>query len=286
MNPDVFAPVPIPEKLSRYFRRAMVAFCYEDVGFDVVVRGTGYSYLGWTPCGRWRGVVNGKVGYDCNVAGPLHLSGQVYDGFIEGRFSGCLRQIFCEFTALGQYELLGIEGQETFERACDPSTRLPRMKDVKTHLAGFGVPESSDALATAFFSQLSGIEPAKSAPDYLHKLVGTLENASGEGKFSDLVADIGVSERKARDDFRRIVGLTPKRFSKLLQINTAFNALMSLGESRLADLAAECGFSDQAHMTRSFVEFLGDTPVKFAKDIEPTLKQFVGFSRDVRRRPH
>lgn len=281
MNPDVFAPVPIPSKLNPYFRRAMVAYCDEDVAFDVVVRGTGYSYLGWTPSGRWRGVVNGNVEFDSDLDGRLHLSGQVYDAHIEGRFSGLLREIFCEFTALGQYEFLGIEGSATFETAIDPSNELSRMEDVKAHLVSMGMPESREELAHAIFAALRNIEPAQKAPDYLHEVVARLEDMANIQTFSEHTKDLGVSERKARDEFSRIVGLSPKRFSKLLQINAAFGALMSLGDGRLADLAAECGFSDQAHMTRSFVEFLGNSPVRFANDIEPTLKQFVGYSRQI-----
>ena len=147
MNPDVFAPFPIPSELSPYFRRALVAYCDEDVDYDVVVRGTGYSYLGWTPSGRWRGTVNGEFGYDSDIDGRLHLSGQVYDAHIEGRFSGLLREIFCEFTALGQYEFLGIEGSATFEIAIDPSSELSWMADVKAHLTSLGMPKNREAVS-------------------------------------------------------------------------------------------------------------------------------------------
>lgn len=280
MNPDVFTPVPVPSELSPFFRRAMVAHCCQNENFDVVVRGTGYCYLGWTPRGRWRAVVNGNHEYDTDVDGALHLSGQIYDAQVDCGFSGKLCQIFCEFTALGQYEFLGIEGRSTFERAIDAALEPHWMEDVKTQLSGLELPKCRDTLATALFSALSCFEPMKRAPEYLHQLIARIEEDHGIQSFAALVADIDVSERKARDDFSRIVGLSPKRFSKILQINAAFGALMSLEESRLAELAAECGFSDQAHMTRNFVEFLGSSPVKFSQDIEPTLKRFVGHSRN------
>lgn len=280
MNPDVFMPVPVPADLSPFFRRAMVACCDDEMDFDVIIRGTGYCYLGWVPSGRWRGIVNGKGEYDSDICGTLHLSGQVYDAQIVCRFSGKLHQIFCEFTALGQYEFLGIPGRATFEKAIDPSTELSWIGEVKRRLDQEGIPESREALANVFFSELKCIVPAARAPNYLHALIGELEETHGNKKFSDLVKDKGVSERKARNDFIQMVGLSPKRFSKLLQINAAFGALMSLEGSRLAELAAECGFSDQAHMTRSFVAFLGSSPVRFVNDIEPTLKRFVGYSRN------
>ncbi|MGR3512230.1 MAG: helix-turn-helix domain-containing protein [Paracoccaceae bacterium] len=278
MNPDVFSPAQFPEPLTRYFRRAMVTYNTDAIDMSTQVRGTGYCYLGWTPSGRWQGIVNtNEHSFDTETDGQVHLSGQVLDGVVTVRFSGVLQQIFLEFTALGQYEFLGLPGIDTFERAMDPTDLLPA--DFKSNLTNSFT--SAEDLAQTFFGAALTVTPAKEAPAYLHDLVQAIEDAHGDVRFSELVGKIGISERKARDDFSRIVGLGPKQFSKLLQVNHAFGALMSLGEKRLAELALECGFSDQAHMTRTFGEFLGDSPVRFAENVEPTLKQFVGFSRKV-----
>lgn len=278
MNPDVFAPIPLPERLTRYFRRAMVTYNTEPIDMDTQVRGTGYCYLGWTPSGRWQGLVNtNEHSFDTETDGQVHLSGQVLDGVVNVRFSGMLQQIFLEFTALGQYEFLGVPGIETFERAMDPTDFLP--DDFKSSLTRSC--NNAEELAQTFFELALTVTPANEAPAYLHDLVQAIEDAHGGVRFSELVGKVGVSERKARDDFSRIVGLGPKQFAKLLQVNHAFGALMSLGEMRLAELALECGFADQAHMTRTFGEFLGDSPLRFAENVEPTLKQFVGFSRKV-----
>lgn len=281
MNPDVFSPVPIPEELRRFFRRAMAAFCDEPVDMPAQVRGTGYCYLGWTPSGRWQGIVKSdEHSFDTNEDGRVHLSGQVFDGAVNVRFSGVLRQIFLEFTALGQYEFLGLAGRETYERAIAPSSLLPAEFNDHLNAAEFS---DAETMANVLFSAAANVTPAETAPDYLHDIVNKIEAAHGDVRFSSLIATVGVSERKARDDFSRIVGLAPKQFAKILQVNHAFEALISLGEKRLAELALECGFSDQAHMTRTFGEFLGSSPVRFAEDIEPTLKQFVGYSRQLNR---
>jgi len=279
MNPDVFAPVPVPDHLRRFFRRAMVTYNTEPIDMPAQVRGTGYCYLGWTPSGRWEGIVTTtEHSFDTNVDGALHLSGQVFDGEVKVRFSGALQQIFLEFSALGQYEYLGFPGIETFERAMDPKALLPTSFAEKLNDAEFS---DTHSLAEALFAAMSEVTPAEEAPDYLHRMIQDIEVAHGDVRLSDLIVASGVSERKARDDFSRLVGLPPKQFAKLLQVNHAFGALMSLGEKRLAELALECGFSDQAHMTRTFGEFLGSSPVRFAEDIEPTLAKFVGYSRDI-----
>ncbi len=281
MNPDVFQPVPLPKRLEPFFRRAMVACAPEPVNMELTVRGTGYCYLGWTANGRWTGSVDDSFVFDTDLHGPLHVSGQVYDGQVHVTLSGLVRQIFLEFTALGQYEFLGVPGADTFQEAINPVECVPDMKAVSTTLAAAGRLDSVDDIAAAMYSALEPVAPAAQAPDYLHGLIEAIEESHGSERFSELVRGAGVSERKARDDFAHLVGLSPKRFSKLLQINYAFGALLGLGEQKLAEIAFECGFSDQAHMTRSFVAFLGDSPVRFAKDIEPTLKQFVGHSRRV-----
>ncbi len=281
MNPDVFQTVPLPQKLEPFFRRAMVACAPEPVDMALTVRGTGYSYLGWTAEGRWTGNVNDSFVFDTEQHGPLHLSGQVYDGHVQVTLTGRVRQIFLEFTALGQYEFLGVPGSVTFEEAMNPIETVPALEAVNAALSKAGSLNSVEEIAAVLFDALDPIAPAAEAPAYLHRLVEAIEESHGSGRFSDLVRDAPVSERKARDDFAHLVGLSPKRFSKLLQINYAFGALLGLGEQKLAEIALECGFSDQAHMTRSFVAFLGDSPVRFAQDIEPTLKQFVGHSRRV-----
>ena len=279
MNPDIFRPVEVPSDLSRYFRRAMVAFSNEPVDLEFVVRGTGYCYLGWTPGGRWEGVVDGELQFDTDRDGPFHLSGQVFDGHVVCRSSGLLRQIFCEFSAIGQYELLGILGVETFERALNPVSVEPDLTPVRKALDSRTPLSGPDDLAHAMFSAVSKIAAAHQTPAYLADMVGVIEQSHGDVRIASVLAEAPFSERKAREEFGNIVGLSPKRFAKLLQINYAFGALLDLGERRLADLALECGFADQAHLTRSFAEFLGSSPIRFSRDIEPTLKQFVGLSR-------
>ena len=282
MNPDVYKPFEVPANLAPYFRRAMVAFSQEPVDLEFVVRGTGYCYLGWTPNGRWTGVVNEAPEVDTDIDGPIHLSGQVYDGKVICRSSGLLQQIFCEFTALGQFELLGVPGSDTFERAMNPVDIVPPLGRVRDALDKCLPLRSAEELAGAMFDAISTLPKAMTAPLYVKTMIDDIERTHGDVRITDLLAKAPVSDRKARDDFGHLIGLSPKRFAKLLQINHAFGAMLDLGNQRLADLALECGFSDQAHMTRAFADFLGNSPVRFSEDIEPTLKQFVGYSRQLK----
>jgi len=176
------------------------------------VRGTGYCYLGWTPNGRWSGVVNGAPEIDTASDGPLHLSGQVYDGEIICRSSGMLQQIFCEFTALGQFELLGIPGSETFERATNPVDIIPSFGAVQRALDKCLPVGSAEQLAEAMFEALSSLTAAMAAPQYMKTMVDDIEQHNGNAKITELLSKVPVSERKARDEFGHLVGLSPKRW--------------------------------------------------------------------------
>jgi len=75
------------------------------------------------------------------------------------------------------------------------------------------------------------------------------------------------------------LGLPPKAFCKTLQIDKALHELIVNNGGDLVGISTEVGFADQAHFTRAFSEFLGDSPARYLKDIETTLARFVGQSR-------
>src|SRR5262245_35893364 len=76
-------------------------------------------------------------------------------------------------------------------------------------------------------------------------------------RISALAEEIGWSRSHLVDRFRREVGLTPKRFARVVRFRSAFDRL---GTAPLATVAAECGYADQSHLTHEFRELAGNTP--------------------------
>lgn len=70
--------------------------------------------------------------------------------------------------------------------------------------------------------------------------------------------------------FREQVGLTPKLFGRVRR----FNALMGRVRNGLpmnwAELAADTGYFDQAHLIHDFREFAGVTPLEFSNGVHPS----------------
>ena len=73
---------------------------------------------------------------------------------------------------------------------------------------------------------------------------------------------LGVSERQLRRRFDQTVGYGPKTLDRVLRFQrfVSRDAAIAGGDERLARLAADLGYSDQAHLTRDCVALSGLTP--------------------------
>lgn len=95
------------------------------------------------------------------------------------------------------------------------------------------------------FSDLSVSEIGKHVP---------VSNSPGE-----LVERTGRSHRSIQRWFKQEIGLPPRQYFRLLRFQ---NAVRDEPDSsiRQAEKAAGAGYADQAHMTRDFRRFSGETP--------------------------
>ncbi len=86
----------------------------------------------------------------------------------------------------------------------------------------------------------------------------------GQGdRVTTVARDLGVTTQRLCRSFNRRVGLPPKRYARLSRFQ---RTLARLGESAApdwAELAAELGYCDQAHLIHEFREFAGTTPGSF-----------------------
>jgi AraC-like DNA-binding protein len=109
------------------------------------------------------------------------------------------------------------------------------------------------------------IERARPLHDVLRWTIDRLTGTAGRIRVETLVKQTGWSRRHLIDRVRHEFGLTPKTMGRVLRLGHAVEVLRREGGARLADVAADCGYYDQAHFTRDFREFTGMTPGAFLK---------------------
>lgn len=75
----------------------------------------------------------------------------------------------------------------------------------------------------------------------------------------DIARSAGMSRTHFSRLFRHVAGQTPYRFLMSFRVERA-QEMMQDRMRGLADIACACGFSDQAHLSRSFVKQTGQSP--------------------------
>ncbi|WP_326525748.1 AraC family transcriptional regulator [Sphingomonas sp.] len=96
---------------------------------------------------------------------------------------------------------------------------------------------------------------AAALPDPPPAIARTVQNAVSVG---DIVAETGLSHRQVQRWFAATVGISPRRYLRLLRFRAAMRALPQ--SEPLAGTAADAGYADQPHMTRDFRSLSGITP--------------------------
>ena len=92
-----------------------------------------------------------------------------------------------------------------------------------------------------------------------------LANSNGRIPISLLNHKLGWSRKRLTKAFRENVGVPPKTLSRILRFRHALDELSVQRVASASVVAAECGYSDQAHMIREFVALSGSTPAELLK---------------------
>lgn len=125
-------------------------------------------------------------------------------------------------------------------------------------------PQRFAAVDDVLLRHASGAAPPR--PD-VARAWQRLLTSGGRATVRELAAEVGCSERHLGLRFRTEIGLSPKAAARVARFDRARTLLQRdtlAGSARpLADLAASCGYYDQAHLARDFREFAGCPPTQW-----------------------
>ncbi|MFF4210904.1 helix-turn-helix domain-containing protein [Streptomyces sp. NPDC001796] len=185
-----------------------------------------------------------------------------------GEHGGRIFGIEILFTPWAAFTLFGTSQHELTNRPVDPE-ELPR----PTGGGGrAGVAELAAALAvlpgwTDRFRLLDDVLArwTQAGPPSSARVVrawSLLRRSGGAVPVARLADEVGWSVRQLENRFREQIGLGPKAAARVLRLQRA-RRLLASGRS-VAEIAALCGFYDQAHLNGEFRAMTGCTPREFA----------------------
>jgi AraC family transcriptional regulator len=100
----------------------------------------------------------------------------------------------------------------------------------------------------------------------LQRVLERMHDLAADLDLQTLAAETGYSRSHFLRMFETATGLTPHRYLLQLRLERA-QELMRKGSASLIDIAALCGFSSHAHMSRVFGQVLGVTPSQYRRNL-------------------
>jgi len=173
--------------------------------------------------------------------------------------SSCMQ---VNFTPLGALRLLGLPLREIADRVVafdDVSGAAGR--DVVVRLGeASGWPQRFVLLERYFLARFAEDRAISREAVWAWE---NLRRCDGLLPIATLAADLGWSHKRLIAVFRHEFGLPPKRAARVMRFARVVRCLGSARAPRWADIAADCGYYDQAHLYRDFRRFAGVTPADY-----------------------
>jgi len=82
----------------------------------------------------------------------------------------------------------------------------------------------------------------------------------------EVASDVGYSRRRLSTLVREECGLTPKEYQRVARFEASRELV---GRRPLAEVAARCGYADQAHLTREWTALAGCAPTTWLREEFP-----------------
>lgn len=188
------------------------------------------------------------------------FAGGLYPRPVRVRHEGSAAGVQIDLEPVAARSLLGVPAGELSGRTVGLEDLLGRRADnVAERLHGAADPAERFAILDEVLRRALAGAREGCRPD-TRRAWALLEASGGRMRVEELAAALGCSRRHLVNRFAADVGAPPKLAARLIRFETARRRL---GSAPLARLAAECGYADQAHLSREFAALAGAPPTAF-----------------------
>jgi len=164
-----------------------------------------------------------------------------------------------ELSPLGAHAVLGVRPGDLASLVVGLDHVMgSRGRELTERLSGVGTwSERFDILDDVF---ARGLADRSALPSQLVGAWCELVASGGAAQIDAVAAEVGWSRRHLAEWFRAEFGLTPKIAARVVRFDRARRLLEHPGGASLAMVAAQCGYHDQAHLSREWQDLAGCPP--------------------------
>lgn len=178
------------------------------------------------------------------------------------QYEGKLSQILFEFTASGFYYLFH-QSPVRFKNNLTELTRIFSSREVIELENKISKTDDIDLQISSIANMLILKIPGAKIPNlYLEKSIDLIEKNHGIIHIKEIVEQVEVCERQLNRKFKEVVGISPKKFSKILQLHYLIY-LIQHKKLPIQEIVFKGSFYDRPHLTHTFKDLTGMTPVEF-----------------------
>jgi AraC-like DNA-binding protein len=141
--------------------------------------------------------------------------------------------------------------------------RMVPLRELTRIPSGFGDRIEAAADPAGAVRQFEQMLAAGRQPDTVQRVCAHVALTHGQADLDWLAGQANLSTRQFRRLCLERAGVTPKRLCRIVRFRETARRLREDAVRSLADVALECGYYDQSHLTNEFREFSGRPPGRF-----------------------
>ena len=242
-----------------------------------VTLAVGYRYAGGSP-GVHVGLPSGALTLVVPFDEALWLSGSglaartPFDGVLAGLATGPTlihhdgRQhgLQLGLTPGGARAIFGMPAAELAETSVGLEQVVGRVaRSLRDELEGYATwPERFAAVDRVVRGLMRRHEARRGGSPEVAQAWRLIRGGGGRTPVAGVASDIGWSTRHLEQRFRSELGITPKAAVRITRFERSVDAARD-PRRPLADIAAECGYADQAHLAREWRDLAGRPPSRW-----------------------
>lgn len=263
---------PIPAELRQYVFAAIKGETATEIQTTLPVHPLGFPLLVFVSEDLPIVLINGKRQASSD---RLMVNGQIDRGDIEMEINGKFGQVGLVLSPTATYYLFHKPGVHFSNQCRNFKTASPLdCKSLTNRLTQFEKPEEQLPILLEIIALLSKNRLPPIA--WLDASVAAILSQNGKISQTELTESSGIGPRHFRRKFKEIIGITPKYFCKIIQLNTIFEHLKSSNAGELHRLALDCGYYDQSHFINDFNRLIGSSPGHFLGGEHAFVQTYLG----------